>query len=65
METETETEAEVAAAVMTRTIKTAETVREVAETVTNWEVRWILGMDGEGTMVDDDGTGMEVTAEGF
>jgi hypothetical protein len=31
----------------------------------NWEVEWIMGMDGEGTMSDDDGTGVEVTAEGF
>jgi hypothetical protein len=31
----------------------------------NWEVGQIRGMDGEGTMFDDDGTGMEVTAEGI
>jgi hypothetical protein len=54
-----------AAAEMTRMMKTAETVREVAETVTNWEVRWIMGMDGEGMMSDDDGTGVEATAECF
>jgi hypothetical protein len=58
-------EAEAAAAVMTRTMKTAETMREAAETVANWEVRWILGTDGEGTMSDDDGTGAEVTAKCF
>jgi hypothetical protein len=43
----------------------AEMVREVAETVTNWEVGQIMGMDGEGTMSDDDGTGAEATAECF
>jgi hypothetical protein len=31
----------------------------------NWEVGWIIGTDGEGTMSDDDGTGAEATAEGF
>jgi hypothetical protein len=31
----------------------------------NWEVRQIRGMEGEGMMFDDDGTGMEVTAEGI
>jgi hypothetical protein len=31
----------------------------------NWEVGWIMGTDSEGTMSDDDGTGAEVTAEGF
>jgi hypothetical protein len=54
-----------AVAVMTRTMETAEMVREATEMVTNWEVRRIMGTDGEGTMVDDDGTGTEVTAEGF
>jgi hypothetical protein len=58
METETETEAEAAAAVMMRTMKTA-------ETVVNWEVGQIIGMDSEGTMSDDDGTGAEATAECF
>jgi hypothetical protein len=50
---------------MMRMTEAAETVREAAETVVNWEVRWIMGTDGEGTMVDDDGTGTEVTAEVF
>jgi hypothetical protein len=40
-------------------------VRKVAVTVTNWEVRRIMEMDGEGTMIDDYGTGKEVTADGF
>jgi hypothetical protein len=31
----------------------------------NWEVGRIKGMDGEGTMFDDGGIGMEVTAEGI
>jgi hypothetical protein len=31
----------------------------------NWEVGQIRGMDGEGTMFDNGGTGMEVTAEGI
>jgi hypothetical protein len=51
--------------VMMRMMKMAETVREAAETVANWEVRQIMETDGEGTMVDDNGTGMEVTAEDF
>jgi hypothetical protein len=50
---------------MTRMMKTAEMIREAAETVTNWKVRWILGTDNEGTLSDDDGTGAEVTAECF
>jgi hypothetical protein len=54
-----------AVAEMARTMKTAETVREAAETVANWEVRQIMGMDGEGMMSDDDGTGVEATAECF
>jgi hypothetical protein len=58
-------EMEAAAVVTTRTMETAETVREVAETVQIEQIRWIMGMDGEGTMSDDDGTGAEVTAEGF
>jgi hypothetical protein len=29
----------------------------------NWEVGQIRGMDGEGTMFDNGGTGMEVTAD--
>jgi hypothetical protein len=63
METEMEMEIEIeAAAVTTRMM---ETVRKAAETVANWEVKRIMEMDGEGTMVDDDGTGMEVTAECF
>jgi hypothetical protein len=37
-----------AAAETARTMKTAETVREAAETVTNWEVRQIMGTDSEG-----------------
>jgi hypothetical protein len=48
-----------------RTMKTVETMREAAEMVANWEVRRILGMDGEVTMSDDDGTGVEATAECF
>jgi hypothetical protein len=56
---------EMAAAVTRRMMEMAEAVREAAETVVHWEVRWTMGTDGEGTMVDDDGTGMEVTAEGF
>jgi hypothetical protein len=40
-------------------------VRKVAVMVAKWEVRWIMGMDGEGTMVDDHGTVKEVTADGF
>jgi hypothetical protein len=64
MEMETEAEAEAAAVVMTRMMETAKTVKGVAETVANWEVGQIMGADGEGTMSDDDGTGMEVTAEG-
>jgi hypothetical protein len=31
----------------------------------NWEVGQIRGTDSEGTMFDDGGTGMEVTAEGI
>jgi hypothetical protein len=31
----------------------------------NWEVGQITGMDGDGTMFNDSGTGMEVTAEGI
>jgi hypothetical protein len=65
MATETETEAEAAAVVMTRTMEMAKTVKGAAETVANWEVGWIMGMDGEGMMFDNDGTGTEVTAEGF
>jgi hypothetical protein len=67
METETEAEAaaETAAAVMTRTTEMAKTVREVAEMVANWEVVQIMGTDSEGTMSDDDGTGVEATAECF
>jgi hypothetical protein len=64
MEMEMEAEEEAAAAVMTRTMETAKTVKGVAETVANWEVGQIMGADGEGMMSDDDGTGMEVTAEG-
>jgi hypothetical protein len=60
-----ETEVEAAAAVTMRTMKMAETVREVVETVANCEIRQIMGMDSEGTMVDNNGTGMEVTAEDF
>jgi hypothetical protein len=44
------------AAVTTRMMETAETVREAAETVANWEVGQIMGTDSEGTMSDDDGT---------
>jgi hypothetical protein len=58
-------EAEVAVAVMTRMMETAKTVKRAAETGTNWEVGQIMGMDSEGTMFDDDGTGTEVTTEGF
>jgi hypothetical protein len=65
METETETEAEAAVAVMTRTIETVKTVKGVAEMVANWEVGQIMGMDSEGMMSDDDGTRIEVTAEGI
>jgi hypothetical protein len=50
---------------MMRMMKMVETVREATETVANWEVRWIMGTDSEGTMVDDGGTGTEVTAEEF
>jgi hypothetical protein len=49
----------------TETMRTTEMVRKAAETVANWEVKWIMGMDSEGTMVDNDGTGTEVTAECF
>jgi hypothetical protein len=59
-----ETEVEVVA-VMMRTTDIAETVREVAETAQIEQIRQIMGMDGEGTMSDDDGMGAEVTAEGF
>jgi hypothetical protein len=38
------------AVVTTRTAETAEIVKGTAETVANWEVGWIMGMDGEGTM---------------
>jgi hypothetical protein len=31
----------------------------------NWEVGQIRGTDSEGTMFDNGGTGMEVTAEGI
>jgi hypothetical protein len=31
----------------------------------NWEVGQIRGMDSDGTMFNDSGTGMEVTAEGI
>jgi hypothetical protein len=55
-------ETEAAAAVTTRT---AETVREAAETVQIEQIRQIMGMDSEGTMSDNDGTGAEATAEGF
>jgi hypothetical protein len=47
------------------TTRTTETVRKAAEMVANWEVRQIMGTDGEGTMVDDYGTRKEVTADGF
>jgi hypothetical protein len=57
-----EVEVEAVAAVM---METAKTVKGAAETGANWEVGRIMGMDGEGTMFDDNGTGMEVTAEGF
>jgi hypothetical protein len=40
-------------------------VREVAEMVVNWEVGQIMGTDSEGMMSDDDGTGVEATAECF
>jgi hypothetical protein len=61
----TETEAEAVVAVTMRMMETAKTVKGAAETVANWEVGRIMGTDGEGTIFDDDGTGMEVTAEGF
>jgi hypothetical protein len=47
-------------------MKTVDKMREVAETVANWEVGQIMGTDSEVTMSDDDdGTGAEVTAECF
>jgi hypothetical protein len=48
-----------------RTMGTAKTMKGAAEMVANWEVGWIMRTDSEGTMFDDDGTGSEVTAEGF
>jgi hypothetical protein len=42
-----------------------EKVKKTAEMIANWEVEWIMGTDGEGTISDDDGTGAEVTAECF
>jgi hypothetical protein len=58
-------EVEAAVAVMTRMMEMVKTVKGAAETVANWEVGWIMGTDGEGTMFDDDRIGMEVTAEGI
>jgi hypothetical protein len=61
---EVEVEAEVAVAVMTRMVETAKTVKGAAETVANWEVGRIMGTDGEGTIFDDNGIGMEVVRTG-
>jgi hypothetical protein len=63
-ETGTEMEAEAAAVVTMRMMEMVKTVKGAAEMVTNWEVGWIMGIDSEGTMSDDNGTGTEVTAEG-
>jgi hypothetical protein len=53
---------EVAVAVMMRTTKTVETVKEAAEMA---QTEQIKGTDSEGTVFDDGGTGTEMTAEGF
>jgi hypothetical protein len=58
-----ETEMKAAAAVMMRMMEIGKMVKGAAETVTNWEGGWIMGMNGEGTMFDDDRIGTEVTAE--
>jgi hypothetical protein len=50
------------AVVMMRMMETVDTVKKAAGMVQTDQIK---GTDGEGTMFDDGGTGMEVTAEGF
>jgi hypothetical protein len=63
METETEVAAVVVTTGMKEVVETAETVKEVTESSTDWEVEQIKGTVSEETLLTMVELGMEVTAE--